>query len=168
MVKIRQAGEADWASIWPIFHEVVAAGDTYPYPPGTDYEEGYHLWMEVPERTYLAIDEGKVVGTYYIKPNQPGQGSHVCNCGYMVATAARGRGVATEMCLHSQKLALQLGYRAMQFNLVVASNSRAVQLWQHLGYQRVGLLPEAFRSLDGTYHDALVMFKLLDENSARR
>ena len=166
-MEIRQALEADWPQIWPIFHEVVAAGNTYPYAPDTNFEEGYSLWMEKPERTYLATLEGQVVGTYYIKPNQPGLGSHVCNCGYMVASAARGRGVATAMCRHSQRLALELGYRAMQFNLVVASNQRAVNLWRHLGFEAVGLLPAAFRAKDDEFHDAYVMYKLLDESSIK-
>ncbi|MFP3855119.1 MAG: N-acetyltransferase family protein [Anaerolineales bacterium] len=158
---IRQATVEDWQEIWPIFHEVVSAGDSYPYSPETTKGKGYRLWMEKPERTYLCELDGEVVGTYYIKPNQPGLGSHVCNCGYMVASEARGRGVATEMCRHSQQLARELGYDAMQFNLVVASNERAVRLWRHLGFETIGRLPKAFRTPEGDYQDAFVYYKLL-------
>src|SRR5690606_26260137 len=103
-----------------------------------------------------------ILGTYFIKNNQDGPGDHVCNCGYMVASAARGRGLATAMCEHSQRIARQLGYLAMQFNLVVSTNERAVQLWSRLGFATVGRLPRAFRHPTLGFVDALVMYKWLE------
>lgn len=160
-MEIVEAKVEDWPRIWPIFHEVVAAGDSYPYRPDTSFEQGQQLWLEYPEATFMAVENSNVVGTYYLKPNQPGLGSHICNCGYMVASSARGQGVATFMCQHSQEMARQRGYRAMQFNLVVASNTKAVRLWRHLGYEVIGEVPAAFSAPDGGYHDALIMYKSL-------
>lgn len=110
----------------------------------------------------MATDTGgAVIGTYFLKPNQPGLGSHVCNCGYVVAAQARGRGVAAAMCEHSQDQARALGFRAMQFNFVVATNESAVRLWQRQGFAVVGRLPGAFRHQKLGFVDALVMYKQL-------
>ena len=117
--------------------------------------------MELPRKIYVAENRAEIIGTYYIKSNQVGSGSHVCNCGYMVPSTARGRGIATAMCRHSQQAALELGYKAMQFNLVVSSNEAAIHLWQKLGFAIVGRLPKAFKHPSQGYIDALVMYKWL-------
>ncbi|MCB0165898.1 MAG: GNAT family N-acetyltransferase [Anaerolineae bacterium] len=160
-MKIREATTADFEAIWPIFHEIVSVGETYPYPPDTTHQQAYQIWMEQPHKTFVVEAEEQIVGTYYIKKNQPGLGSHVCNCGYMVSPAARDRGLATAMCLHSQQVAVELGYKAMQFNLVVAANEVAVNLWQKLGFQVVGRVPRAFNHKSHGFVDALVMYKWL-------
>ena len=105
-----------------------------------------------------------MLGTYYIKTNQAGPGNHVCNCGYMVASAARGKGLATMMCEHSQQIALELGYKAMQYNFVVANNEGALRLWHKLGFTTVGVLPKAFNHPSKGLVDALVMYKWLLES----
>ena len=161
-MNVREATEADFEEIWPIFREIVTAGETYTYPQNTSKEEAKRRWLDLPRQTFVAEDEGKIFGTYYIKTNQPGFGSHVCNCGYMVSTKARGRGLATAMCEHSQKVALELGYKAMQFNFVIASNEGAVWLWRKLGFAVVGRLPKAFHHPRKGYVDALVMYKWLE------
>ena len=163
MLKIREATEADFETIWPIFHEIASAGETYAYPRDTSEEEAGRLWMDLPRQTYVAEENGKILGTYYIKTNQAGPGSHVCNCGYMVSSKARGRGLATAMCEHSQKVAIELGYKAMQFNFVAASNEGAVRLWNKLGFETVGRLPKAFNHPTKGYVDALVMYKWLEK-----
>jgi L-amino acid N-acyltransferase YncA len=160
---IREATAADWDQIWPIFHEVVSAGDTYAYPMDTDRDEAFRIWIEAPAKTFVVEEAGQILGTYFIKTNQAGPGDHVCNCGYMVSSAARGRGLATAMCEHSQDVALQLGYRAMQFNFVATSNEGAVRLWNRLGFETVGRLPGAFRHPSRGFVDALVMYKWLGE-----
>lgn len=160
---IRPFEADDFDAVWRIFHEIVSLGDTYAYDPETDREQAHKLWIEKPEQTYVAEVEGEILGTYYIKPNQPSLGSHVCNCGYMVKESARGRGIATRMCLHSQEIARTLGYLAMQFNLVVASNETAIRLWNDLGYETIGVLPNAFQHRLGGFVDALVMYKWLGE-----
>lgn len=158
---LREATEADFEEIWPIFHEIVAAGETYAYPQNTSKEEAKRLWMQLPRKTYVAEEAGQILGTYFIRTNQAGPGSHVCNCGYMVSSKARGKGLATSMCEHSQRIAVELGYKAMQFNFVVASNEGAVRLWTKLGFDTVGRLPEAFNHPTLGYVDALVMYKWL-------
>lgn len=140
----------------------IQSGETYPFPPETTEQDAHHIWIELPQETYVATNEdGKVLGTYYIKPNQACLGAHVCNCGYMVSEGARGRGVAASMCKHSQELAVKLDFKAMQFNLVVSTNEAAVHLWQKLGLQIVGTLPKTFKSKKFGYVDALIMYKQL-------
>jgi len=159
---IREAGPSDFDAIWPIFKEIVSAGETYGFNRDTTKEEAEQLWMVLPAKTFVVQEEGEVLGTYFIKTNVAGPGSHVCNCGYMVASSARGRGLATRMCEHSQQIAEELGYKAMQFNYVASSNSGAVRLWQKLGFEIVGRLPGAFQRPSGEYVDAFVMYKWLD------
>jgi L-amino acid N-acyltransferase YncA len=161
-MKIREATKKDFKEIWPIFHEIVSIGDTYAYPPDTTKEEAERLWTHQPRKTYVIEDEGQILGTYYIKTNQAGPGNHVCNCGYMVSSKARGRGLATTMCEHSQIKATELGYKAMQFNFVASSNEGAVRLWKKLGYEVVGRLPQAFHHPTEGYIEALVMYKWLE------
>lgn len=158
---IREATPGDFESVWPIFQSIVAAGDTYAYARDTTRDEARRLWFELPRKTFVAEEGGVILGTYYLKTNQSGGGDHVCNCGYMVAPSARGKGLATAMCEHSQQVARELGYKAMQFNFVVATNEGAVRLWTALGFDTVGRLPNAFRHPARGYVDALVMYKWL-------
>jgi RimJ/RimL family protein N-acetyltransferase len=162
MFEIREYLESDWRMIWPILQEVVRAGETYTFPPQSTEEEIRKAWVEVPAKTFVACDpQGKVLGTYFIKANQPGLGAHVCNCGYVVAPPAQGRGIAALMCEHSQAQALAMRFKAMQFNFVVSTNIRAIRLWERLGFSVVGRLPGAFNHQKVGYVDALVMFKQL-------
>jgi ribosomal protein S18 acetylase RimI-like enzyme len=158
---IRQATPEDFDGIWPIFREIAAAGDTYAYARDTTRDEAFRLWMQAPRATYVCEEDGRTLGSYYLKTNQAGPGDHVCNCGYMVSSEARGRGLATAMCEHSQGIARQLGYQAMQFNFVASSNEGAVRLWKKLGFAEAGRLPGAFRHPSLGFVDALVMYKWL-------
>ena len=158
---IREAKKEDWEFIWPIFQEIVEAGETYAYETDTSKEQAEKIWLEAPRRTFVFEEDGIILGTYYLKTNQSGPGNHVCNCGYMVSSQARGRGLATTMCEHSQKVAVELGYKAMQFNFVASSNEGAVRLWSKLGFETVGHLPKAFNHPVNGYVDALVMYKWL-------
>ena len=107
-MKIREAVKEDFEQIWIIFQHIVSAGETYAYPLETSKEEAFQIWMEQPHKTFVCVEQQHIFGTYYLKPNNPGQGSHVCNCGYMVSPDARGKGLATLMCEHSQKAAKEL------------------------------------------------------------
>lgn len=158
---IREARVNDFDSLYPILDEIISSGETYAYPRDTNKTEALHLWMEYPRKTYVVLVDDTVVGTYFIKTNQVGQGSHVCNCGYMVSPLAGGQGIATAMCVHSQKIAIELGYKAMQFNFVASSNTRAIKLWRKLGFEEVGRLPKAFNHPALGYIDALLMYKWL-------
>lgn len=160
---IRYATPADEDAIWSIFHAVVAPGDTYAFDPHTSREEALAYWFRPGTHTYVAESEdGRVVGTYILKPNQPALGSHVANAGFMVSPEARGLGVGRRMGEHCLAEARQLGFRAMQFNFVVSTNEAAVRLWQQLGFQIVGTLPGAFRHARHGFVDAYVMFKALE------
>lgn len=158
---IREAKLDDWPKIWPMFEAIVKASETYAFDRDTDFQQGQRLWMEIPRKTFIVEDQDTLLGSYYIKTNQGGGGAHVCNCGYMVDTAARGKGVATKMCEHSQQTAKDLGYLAMQFNFVASSNHSAVALWSKLGFDTVGRLPGAFNHPKLGFIDALVMYKQL-------
>ena len=160
MTRIRRYQKTDWSAVWPILRATFEAGDTYAFSPQSTEAEIHAAWVEVPLATYVACeDDGRVLGTYFIKPNQPGLGSHVCNCGYVVAPAAQGQGLASAMCEHSQVEAVSMGFLAMQFNLVVSTNERAVRLWRRLGFRVVATLPRAFRHQRLGLVDSFVMFK---------
>ena len=145
-VEFRQAGADDWSAIWPIFIAVVAEGDTYAYPPDTDFDEGRRLWMEGDARQVFVAHMGdEVVGTAYLRPNMPGLGDHVANAGWMISPDHRGAGLGRTFAEYIIEQAKTAGYEAMQFNAVVASNEGAIRLWQSLGFEIVGTVPEAFR-----------------------
>lgn len=161
-MQIRRFQPEDWPQVWPLLRTTFASGDTYAFAPESTEAEIHKAWIEAPLMTWVACaDDGRLLGTYFLKPNQPGLGAHVCNCGYVVAAEARGRGVASAMCEHSQAEALHAGFRAMQFNFVVSTNGTAVRLWQKLGFRIVGTLPGAFAHRQLGHVDAHVMYKLL-------
>lgn len=159
---IRPASPEDAVAIWRIVEPVIRAGETYALERDMSETAALRYWMGDDKTTFVAEEEGQVVGTYYIRRNQVGGGSHVCNCGYMTAAAASGRGVARQMCIHSLEYARRTGYRAMQFNLVVSTNERAVRLWQSLGFEIVGRLPGAFDHPARGDVDAFVMYRTLE------
>jgi L-amino acid N-acyltransferase YncA len=164
MIQIRAATKADHDRIVEIFREVVASGDTLANEADASREEALEEWVERPQVTYVAELDGSVAGVSMLKPNQRGLGSHVCNCGYMVAAGARGRGVGRALCEHSLEQARALGYRAMQFNFVVSTNQPAVDLWLKMGFEIVGTLPQAFRHSQRGFVDAYVMYRRLDRD----
>lgn len=151
----------DFRLFWPTFKAVVKARETYAFDPDIGYEDAYSLWCELPQFTFVARENGEVLGSYYLKPNAAGPGAHVCNCGYMVAPEARGRGVARTMCLHSQDAAIETGYLAMQFNAVVSTNEGAIQLWKSLGYEVIGTVPRGYDHARLGLVDTYIMYKWL-------
>lgn len=164
MLTIRGYEERDWPGVWNIIAPEIRGGKTYAIPTDITETDAHNLWIETPEAAFVAEDaHHKILGTYFIKPNYPGPGSHVCNCGYIVAAHARGRGVAAQMCDHSQQEAVARGYHAMQYNLVVSTNEGAIRLWKKHGFEIAGRLPEAFRDPEYGFVDAFIMYKLLDK-----
>jgi len=162
MADIRPYKPEDWSQLWLLLHSTFATGDTYAFAPESTEAEIHKVWVEVPVATHVAVAaDGTIVGTYKLQPNQAGLGSHVSNCGYVVAPAARGQGIASAMCEHSQTEAVRLGFKAMQFNLVVSTNEVAVSLWRKHGFSIVGTIPLAFQHRVHGYVDAYVMFKTL-------
>ena len=161
-MQIRLAKASDADGIWALLQPVFRAGDTYAIDPTISREDALTYWLDLPAATYVLEQAGAIVSTYYIKTNQQGGGSHVCNCGYIVGEAARGQGLAAQMCRASQVQARALGYRAMQFNFVLASNAGAVKIWHRLGYKTVGTIPKAFDHPKRGFVDAYVMYLWLD------
>lgn len=158
---IREVKATDFHDIWAFFKPIVQAEETYAFDPNIDFDTAFNIWMEAPEKTYVFCENNEILGSYYIKPNANGPGNHVSNCGYMVSKEARGKGIATDMCKHSQEVAVQLGYFAMQFNSVVSKNTKAVKLWESLGFEIVGTLPKAYKFKNESYVDSYVMYKWL-------
>ncbi len=158
---IREITKADFESFWPTFSAVIQAQETYAFDSDMTPEQGFTIWCESPIKTFVFVENDVVLGTYYIKPNAMGPSSHICNCGYMVATEARGKGIARLMCEHSQETARDLGFDAMQFNSVVSANEVAVKLWKKLGFQIVGTIPKAYKHGQLGLVDCYVMYKWL-------
>ena len=160
-MNIRPITAADFDQVWPIIQAVVQSQETYALDPAMDRDAAWKLWVELPKATFVAERDGQILGTYYIKPNAAGPGSHVCNCGYMTAEAARGQGGARALCAHSLGTGRELGFLAMQFNSVVSTNQVAVALWKKHGFEIVGTLPKAYRHRTQGLVDCYVMFRAL-------
>lgn len=163
-LKIRPAVAADDDALWRVLEPVIRAGETYALPVDMSRAAALSYWRGADRETFVAEADdapGELLGTYILRANQMGGGSHVANCGYMTATNAQGRGVARAMCLHSLEHAKRRGFKAMQFNFVVSTNARAVALWHSLGFKTVGVLPGAFRHPRDGDVDCFVMYRAL-------
>ncbi len=158
---IRLAADDDKDSIWAILEPMIRRGETYPLPREMSKEQALEFWFATGNETFVWLEGGAICGTYFLRANQRGGGAHVANCGYVTATGSEGRGIARAMCLHSLSRAKERGFRAMQFNFVVSTNTRAVELWKSMGFEVVGRLPEAFQHPTHGFVDALVMYQEL-------
>jgi L-amino acid N-acyltransferase YncA len=158
---IRPAKAEDFKNIEQLFCKVMQTGDTYIYSPDASAQEIQNLWMK--DAPYVAIEQnsGNFVGTYVIRPNKIGRGAHVCNAGFMIEPDIRNRGFGREMGKHALEQALALGYLAMQFNVVVSTNERAVYLWKSLGFKIIGTIPEGFRHAEKGLVDIHIMHRFL-------
>ncbi len=179
MLEIRKATEDDKPQVWGIIKSVIAGGDTYPFYPNTSQEKMLDFWFSKDKKTYVAVlsepsavagglnlpnsinSNAKIIGTFFLKDNQPDLGSHIANAGYMVAAESMGKGIGRTMAEFSLREAKELGYRAMQFNFVVKSNTFAVRLWQSLGFEIIGEIPEAFQHAENGLTNALIMYRKL-------
>jgi ribosomal protein S18 acetylase RimI-like enzyme len=160
-MQVRPAQRRDDEAIWVIIGPTIRAGETYVLPRDMSRAQALSYWKSPGHEVFVAEQDGKVLGTYYMRANQQGGGSHVANCGYMTAQEATGRGVARAMCAHSLEHARARGFRAMQFNFVASSNERAIALWRTFGFEIVGRLAEAFEHPRLGLVDALVMYRKL-------
>jgi GNAT superfamily N-acetyltransferase len=145
MLNIRRTVAEDADAIWQILEEIIKNGDAFAYAPDSTREEMLDYWLDPNKHTYSAFIADELVGTFFMQNNQPGLGSHVANAGYATSPKVYGRGIGRQMGLFSLEEARRLGYKAMQFNIVVKSNERAVRLWQDIGFQIVGEIPEGFQ-----------------------
>lgn len=161
MITIREYVEEDKEQIWEIIKSVISGGDTYVFAPDSPKDKMLAYWRGADKKTYAAVSENKIIGSFYIKENQPDLGSHIANAGYIVSPAARGKGIGRKMAEFSLEEARRLGYRAMQFNFVVKSNENAVRLWQNLGFEIIGEIPEAFNHAANGLTNAYIMYRKL-------
>ncbi len=158
---IRPATLEDEDALWSILQPVLRAGETYALPRDWTREEALDYWLEPPHQVLVAETAGRILGTYFLTPNQKGGGSHVANCGFMTAAEATGQGVATAMCQHALDTAKAQGFYAMQFNFVVSTNVRAIALWRRFGFEVLTRIPEAFHHPVQGRVDALLMYRTL-------
>jgi L-amino acid N-acyltransferase YncA len=159
-LQIRLFEPTDWPGLWRLLEPVFRAGETFPHDPAISDTEAQVLWVDQSQTVMVALDgTGALVGTYYLRPNSLCLGSHVANAGYVVAGPCRGEGIGSRLCQHSLQAAWQLGFRAMQFNLVVSTNTAGIRCWERNGFHTVGTLPGAFRHRQLGYVDAHVMFQ---------
>lgn len=161
MLAMRKATSKDAEAIWKILKEVISRGDSFVFDPDSPKEKMMAYWMESEKHTYVAVLDNSIVGSFFIKTNQPGLGSHIANAGYMTSPLASGKGIGKAMGQFSLEEARRLGYKAMQFNIVVKSNERAVRLWQSLGFKIIGEIPEAFNHKKLGMTNAYVMYQKL-------
>jgi L-amino acid N-acyltransferase YncA len=164
IMEIRRATETDFERMWPIFQAVVASGDTYVFAPDTPRCDAFAYWFGPATTTFVATDGDRIVGMYKFTANQRDLGAHVANASFMVDPASHGNGIGNALGRHCLREARRAGYRAMQFNFVVSSNTAAVALWQRLGFAIVGTLPGAFRHRTLGCVDAYVMYRALDDD----
>lgn len=160
-IDIRRAEHADWPAIWMIISAVIAGGDTYVFEPDSTEEAMREYWLSPEKYVYVAEENGEVLGTYWLKANQPGLGDHVGNGAYMVSPAAKGKGIGRMMALHSSEEARRIGFRSIQFNFVVKSNTVAVNLWKSVGFEIIGEIPDAFRHKQNGLTNAYIMYRKL-------
>lgn len=159
---VRAQTEDDWPALWRVLEPVFRAGETYPLPCDVSEADAKTYWIKTDGYNGVAFgDAGAILGAYYLRPDQGGPGDHVCNAGYVIAEAARGRGLASELCLQSQDKARAMGFRAMKFNLVVANNVAAIRAWTKSGMKIIGTTPGAFQMPDGAFADAHIMYRAL-------
>ena len=161
MIDSRKATVSDADQIWEIIRDVIVLGDTYVFDPNSSREKMLAYWLGSDKHTYVAVLDGKIDGTFLIKDNQPDLGSHIANAAYMTASSMAGRGIGKAMGEFSLEEAKRLGYKAMQFNIVIKSNERAVRLWQKLGFTILGEIPEAFNHKSNGLTNAYIMYRKL-------
>ena len=161
MIEIRKAIESDKPAVWAIIEKVIAGGDTYVFAPGTPEAEMMSYWFAEDKHNYVAVSDGEVVGSFWLKANQPGLGSHVGNAAYMVSPDVKRQGIGRQMAEYSIGEASRLGFKAMQFNFVVKSNAGAVKLWQDVGFEIIGEIPDAFAHSVQGMTNAYIMYRRL-------
>jgi len=161
MIEIRKATDADHEAIWEIIHQVLQGGDTYIFAPSSSKEKMLAIWCAPNKHTYVALADGEIAGTFVISDNQMDLGSHIANGSYMVSPSHSGKGIGKAMGGFSLTEAKRIGYKAMQFNIVIKSNERAVKLWQSIGFKIIGEIPEAFNHQQLGLTNAYIMYQKL-------
>lgn len=161
MIHIRKSNATDAEAIWEILKAIISEGDSFAYSPSSKKDEMMEYWFSKNKYTYTALLDGKIAGTFFIQNNQPGLGSHIANAGYATSPKVYGQGIGKQMGIFSLDEARKLGYKAMQFNIVVKTNERAVKLWQDIGFKIIGEVPDAFQHQTLGLVNAYIMYQKL-------
>jgi GNAT superfamily N-acetyltransferase len=144
-MEIRVAAGQDWPGIYQFYSTIMAEGRTYPFPERQSLQEARPWWMEEPPgRTVVAVTDGSIVGSAKMGPNRPGRGSHIGTASFLVDPAYQGKGVGRALGEYVIDWSRAQGFRGIQFNAVVETNAAAVHLWQSLGFEVIGTVPESF------------------------
>jgi len=144
-----------------MFRDIVQEGNAFFSDETVSRNVALELFLSNDVVSYVAIEDDNVVGAYLIKPNYHCRGSHVANATYMVAKEHRRHGIGRMMAEHSLQAAKDMGYRAMQFNAVVSTNTASIALWKSIGFSIVGTVPDGFHDPNNGFVDLYVMHKLL-------
>ena len=160
-MKIREATQNDYNEVWEIFYLVIKNGDVFVFDPKTPKEDMVKYWLSPDMHTFVLEENGEILGSYFLKANQVDLGSHIANGGYMTHPNALGKGIAKMMCEHSLQKAKELGFQAMQFNMVVSTNKAAIKIWKNYGFKTIGIIPKAFNHIKLGLQDALIMYREL-------
>jgi L-amino acid N-acyltransferase YncA len=160
-ITIRPSIEKDFNDIWEIFSDVIKGQDTFVFPPNMSYGHAKQYWMDFGNKVYVAEHNNEIVGTYMLKPIHSGNGNHIGNASYMVSSKFRGKSVGKLMGQHCIEESKKLGYSAIQYNMVVSTNTVAVKLWKSLGFKIIATIPGGFRHRTKGFVDSYVMFKTL-------
>ena len=162
-LSIRKAIESDYDQVWEIFSKIIETGDTYVFNPNTQKKDLKKHWFAENMETYVIEENDQILGTYMIKPNQIDLGNHIANCGYMVSPNVQGKGIGKKLCEHSLQIAKENGFVGIQFNIVVSTNTGAVELWKKFGFEIIGTTPNGFRHAKHGLVDTFIMYKSLKD-----
>ena len=162
-MNIRKAIETDIDQVWKIFSKVIETGDTYVFHPNTPKSDLKKHWFADYMETYVIEENGQILGTYIIKPNQIDLGNHIANCSYMVSPNTQGKGIGKKLCEHSLNIAKENNFEGIQFNIVVSTNKGAVELWKKYGFEIIGTTPKGFRDSELGFVDTYIMYKDLNK-----
>lgn len=155
--------EKDEEGLYEIFQEVVDSGSQFPYECSS-IEEFHRQFFTPQGQVYVCRSlEEEIIGGFYLKANYSGRSSHIANAAYMIRNSYRGKGIGSLLIKASLQLAKDLGFHAMQFNMVLSQNKLAVKLYERLGFSVIGTLPQAIRNPDGSYQDGYLMHRKLDD-----
>ena len=160
-MKLRKATLKDYNAIWEIFKLVIETEDTHVFKKNTPKADLHDIWFADYMTSFVVESENRIVGTYMIRPNYTDLGNHIANCGYLVHPKEQGRGIGKRLCEHSIETAREMGYRGMQFNIVISTNTAAVNLWKKFGFKIIGTTPGGFRHKTQGFVDTYMMYKAL-------
>ncbi len=161
-IALRPIEKADLTQAAAIWNDVVAAADSFPGDMILSEDEAWEMFCAQTE-TVCAVKGDEVVGVYILHPNNIGRCAHIANASYAVKAGARGQGIGRRLVEDCLERAKKHGFRGLQFNAVVASNTAAIALYLKLGFKVLGTVSGGYRDKDGHYRDTLIFLKTVAE-----